>query len=633
MAVATLVAGVFNAVPAWATSPPVLILAFVTLPAALIAWTLGSHLRDNVEATSRASDPAVARFRRVLESRRSCFLVHDGTSVVEASRGAVELLGVHRSRIIDAPVASFFDPPRVLWSGHGEEGPPVLQADLVSPDGSRRPVDVSVCRVESAEDPEWIVVLSDLSRRRIVEDALEHNLMFHTTLINTIPNPLFFKNTDGVYVDCNEAFSEFFGKPKEHIVGRTVFDLLPHSQAEELAALDARLIAEDESVTYESTVSDGYGRTAQVLVNLAPFHSRTGDPIGLVGIQADITDRKRMEVELNAAKEEAEEANRTKSRFLAHMTHEFRTPMNAILGYTRLLEDTAAGAEDREKLELVARHGEHLLDLVNDLLDLSRLESGRVRPTYQTFGLGEMVNEVAEAFALDAASKGLRLESTTEIPRSEMVVGDRDRIRQILYNLLSNAVKFCNTGGVTIGVRRPGAEEEVEFAVSDTGPGIPDDRRESIFSPFERAEHGVSNAPGTGLGLAICRELAALLGGTVTLTATSEAGSTFVLRLPLPRTDQHAGIPDIERRSKTLVQAQPQNPDRLPPRETLERLSQFAAKGDIAAISDAVRAEMPGDFERFYRLIGRHAARFEIQRLREILDTARKTERKDGTAQ
>lgn len=625
------VAAGVDAVPAWALSPPALIVVFVTIPAAVVAWILSSHVRNTVELTSQASDPAVARYRRVLESPRSCLIVHDGSSIVEASRGAIELLGVPRSRIIDAPVDAFFDPASVLWSGQEEERSPVLQAELISPDGARRPVDVSVCRVERGADPEWIVVLNDLSRRRVVEDALEHNLLFHTTLVNTIPNPLFFKNSDGAYVDCNAAFSEFFGKPKERIVGRTVFDLLPRPQAEELAALDARLMANDESITYEATVSDGAGKAAQVLVNLAPFHSRTGVPIGLVGIQADITERKRMEEELHAAKEEAEEANRTKTRFLAHMTHEFRTPMNAILGYARLLQESVSSVEDRERLELVARHGEHLLDLVNDLLDLSRLESGRVRPTYQTFALGEMVDEVAEAFALDAASKGLRLESTTDLPRSEMVIGDRDRIRQILYNLLSNAVKFCADGGVTIEVRRPEADVAVEFAISDTGPGVPEDRRESIFSPFERAEHRVSNAPGTGLGLAICRELATLLGGTVELTATSEAGSTFVVTIPLPRTDQHAGIPDTRRRSKTFVQEHAAIPSRLPPREAVERLSRFAAKGDIAAITEVVQSEMTGDFQEFYRLLGTHAARFEIQRIREILDTAKGMGQNDGT--
>ena len=610
--------------PEWLLSPPVLMIYFGAVPALGVSVLFGVHRR--LAAGSSSPVTALNRYQRLLESPRSCLIVHDGVSIVEVSRGTVELLGAPRSEIIDSPIESIIDPPSILWTAAEPSATGVLEAELIAPDGRHVPVAVSISRVHDADDTEWILVLNDLTRRKIVEDALEHNLMFHSTLLDTIPNPLFFKNAEGLYVDCNTAFSEFFGKAKEDIVGRSVYDLMPQPQAGELAATDARVMADDAGIHYEASVIDRTGETRQVLVNLAPFHSPAGETIGLVGIQTDITARKRMEEELHAAKEAAEEANRTKSRFLAHMTHEFRTPMNAILGYARLLSDTCAVDESRSKIELIVQHGEHLLDLVNDLLDLSRLEAGRAQPRYQAFSLSELVDEVTEAFAVEASSKGLRLSASMEVANGETVIGDRARVRQILYNLASNAVKFCDEGGVTISVERPVPDEIVRFEVRDTGPGIPRERRDSIFSPFERAEHRVSNAPGTGLGLAICRELATLMGGTVVLLETSEEGSTFVADIPLPPS-VHRGTTSLEvseqaRRTRTVVQGAGSSAAIVPSREALDELRSFARKGDIASITERARAGVSGEFAEFYRSVAQHAERFEIQKLRELLENA-----------
>ncbi|MBT4609931.1 MAG: response regulator [Gemmatimonadetes bacterium] len=252
----------------------------------------------------------------------------------------------------------------------------------------------------------------------------------------------------------------------------------------------------------------------------------------------DVTERKRAESELHLAKEAAEAASRAKSDFLAHMSHELRTPMNAILGYTQILSSADDLPAPRRKLvETVGQAGEHLLSLINDVLDISKIEAGHAELNSTDFYLRRVIEGLSSMFELRCRQKSLAWKVERDFP-DEPVHGDEGKLRQVLINLLGNAVKFTESGAVTLNVR---LREDgcYEFSVIDTGAGIDPEKHEEIFTPFQQDREGVRQG-GTGLGLAIARRHVLLMDGDLTLNSTPGDGSRFSFSIPLA-TGHHPG--------------------------------------------------------------------------------------------
>jgi signal transduction histidine kinase/CheY-like chemotaxis protein len=246
--------------------------------------------------------------------------------------------------------------------------------------------------------------------------------------------------------------------------------------------------------------------------------------------------------ELSLAREAAETASAAKSAFLANMSHEIRTPMNAILGFTQLLAaDTNVSPAQAEKLTVIQRSGEHLLSVIDDVLEMSKIESGRLGVLLHPFALREVLTDVERMFRLAADSKGLTLVMETAEDVPAYVLGDQAKVRQVLINLVGNALKFTARGAVRVQVgARPLDEQRVSlrFAVSDTGPGIADDAKSALFQPFVQLGQPAQRLGGTGLGLAICKRLVELLGGTIQLESRLGQGSVFVFELPMERASE-----------------------------------------------------------------------------------------------
>jgi PAS domain S-box-containing protein len=255
-------------------------------------------------------------------------------------------------------------------------------------------------------------------------------------------------------------------------------------------------------------------------------------PVRFTGTVMEITERKRAEEALLSAKEDAEAANRAKSEFLANMSHELRTPMTVIMGAVQHLLLSSPGPGQREFLEMADRSSHCLLAIIDDLLDISRIEAKKLRISEHPFDLRHCIRDAAEIFIGPAGEKGLRLDWEVDPRTPVQVLGDAQRVEQVLVNLIGNAVKFTERGEVKVRVEA--SKEDLAFSVSDTGIGIPADKMDQLFEPFTQVDTSRTRRfGGTGLGLAICRELVAMMGGVIRVASKEGKGSTFSFTLPL----------------------------------------------------------------------------------------------------
>lgn len=328
---------------------------------------------------------------------------------------------------------------------------------------------------------------------------------------------------DGVrIVYANRAYASLFGAGEQDLVGSEM--LLPQLASRPLVLLEGGARSFDECLaTYEGERWISWVETAVPGPDGRTLIQRVG---------RDISARIASEDALVEARARAEAANEAKSRFLATVSHEFRTPLNGILGMADLLTDTGPDAEQATYVAALRTSGEALLALVDDILDFAKVEAGKLELVAEPFDMAQLVETVAELMAPRAQAKGIELAAHIAPNLPARLVGDRDRLRQILLNLVGNAVKFTEAGGVGLSLARAG--EHLEITIADTGPGIPADRLETIFGEFEQLDHGsLAGQTGTGLGLAIVRRLARLMGGEVRAESRLGDGATFRVTLPL----------------------------------------------------------------------------------------------------
>ncbi|RIA55587.1 PAS domain-containing hybrid sensor histidine kinase/response regulator [Dichotomicrobium thermohalophilum] len=270
----------------------------------------------------------------------------------------------------------------------------------------------------------------------------------------------------------------------------------------------------------------------------------------MIGIRSDITAFKQHEAELKKAHAEAEAANRAKSEFVATISHELRTPINGIMGFAQLMLMDELTEKQRERAEIVKSSSEHLLELVNDLLDLSRITSGSLKLETQPFVVAQLVDETIRLLKPMASEKGLELLATVDLPPRAQITADPGRIKQILINLIANAIKFTAEGQVALRVSQ--TAEGIAFAVADTGPGLRAEEKAAVFDRFARSGKGSSSPEGAGLGLAITKGLVELMDGEITVQSEVGVGSVFRVYLPLPVTvpEQEAYAPSASEKKK-----------------------------------------------------------------------------------
>ncbi|MBX9748259.1 MAG: response regulator [Roseococcus sp.] len=353
-------------------------------------------------------------------------------------------------------------------------------------------------------------------------------------------------------VFINPAFTQLTGYPPEEVLGRNCRFLQGRGTEKESIRALRLAIAAGKPITLEFTNHRRDGRRFVNELRMAPVLDEAGQLVAYIGIQHDVTARKRAEREALKARRAAERANKEKSDFLAFMSHEVRTPLHGVMGTLALLLDTALDAEQRAYAETAQRCGATLLHTVNELLDLSRIEAGKLGIHADPFSLADIVKDVLDLLAPAAAEKGIELSASLDHLLPGQLIGDPSRIRQVLINLSDNAVKFTHRGSVELRIAAL-PDGHVGFAVTDTGIGIPPKLRQSLFTRFAQADPDGEQI-GSGLGLAICKRLVALMGGQIAVDSTPGRGSTFFFDLPLAHVPESGTPPPRIAPQPVLVQ-------------------------------------------------------------------------------
>ena len=486
----------------------------------------------------------------------------------------------------------------------------------------------------------WRIVAARRERARLEElvasrtRQLRQSEELFRSIFEHATTGIFQSSVAGNNLRANPAMARICGYADPEQMQRELTDVASqfYVQPDRRRQINAAVASGGEAVDWESEIRRCDGSTVWISESVrAVIDPATGVTV-YQGSVVDITARREMQAAQEQARAAAEAANAAKSAFVTHMTHELRTPLTGILSNARVaLRDETLNASNRTRYALIADSGEHLLTLIDEVLDFSRLEAGRLERRSFPFSLGELLRTVTEAFRCRAGEKRLEFRCTTGGTLPPTVCGDALRLRQVLDNLLGNAFKFTAHGEVTLHVSRRGAAE-IRFEVSDTGIGIPADQLAVIFEPFRQALHPQApDRSGVGLGLHISTRLVQWMGGDLRVDSTPGAGCRFFFDLPLPVAAD--GEPS---RNGTVDLPPPPPAGPLPspipawfawPTTTeIDSLLRLSLEGDIVRLRTRLQELAAADpaLVGFTREVDSLAAGFRMEAIGDFLEQARK---------
>src|SRR4051794_4191510 len=445
---------------------------------------------------------------------------------------------IARAKVLSAELGTTITPgfeALVFKASRGIED--IYELTYIRKDGSRFPAIVSVTALRDAQGGiiGYLLIGTDNTARQQVEaermllDQRVRDQQFYTrSLIESNIDALITTDPRGIITDVNKQMEALTGCTRDELIGAPFRDYFTDP---ERAEAGIKLVLGERKITdYELTARARDGTETVVSYNATTFHDRDRKLQGVFAAARDVTERKRYEQSL-------QQANRAKSVFLANMSHEIRTPMNAILGFSQLmLRDQDLTQRQCQYLGTINRSGEHLLALINDILEMSKIEAGRTTLNLSTFDLPVLLNDLEMMFRVRTNEKkvSFSVEMIGAVP--QYIVTDINKLRQVFINVLGNAIKFTEQGGIGVRVRadRRGANgPQLRVEIEDTGPGISPDEQVKLFRQFEQTKTGQQAGTGTGLGLAISREFVRLMGGAITVNSQVGKGSVFVIPLPL----------------------------------------------------------------------------------------------------
>ena len=400
------------------------------------------------------------------------------------------------------------------------------------------------------------------AERLRAEAELDQSRQQLQAIIDNTTALIYLKDINGRFIFVNRQFENLFHISKTDVSGKSDYDVFPKEMADTIIVNDQKVMETNSPLEVEENVPHDDGIHTYIATKF-PLFDTFGILYGVCGVSTDISDRKKAEDllknyskkleqtvesrtnELKIAKEQAEAANRAKSAFIANMSHELRTPLNAVIGFTRLVsKDKSLSIRQGEHLNLIRQSGEHLLALLNQILDLSKIETGKLMLDEMAFDAHRLLQELEGMFYPQAEQKGLHLifEQPLDVPCN--IIADEMKLRQVLINLIGNAVKFTEEGNVSVYMEKSSDDTgcssspaTLQFTIKDTGPGIPADETELLFKAFTQTETGKKVHQGTGLGLSISQKFVQLMGGKITCSSEPGNGSIFSFTIHVHETD------------------------------------------------------------------------------------------------
>ncbi|MES2455879.1 MAG: ATP-binding protein [Bacteroidota bacterium] len=391
---------------------------------------------------------------------------------------------------------------------------------------------------------------TQISKRKRFEIKLKASEEKYRNILANMNLGLLEVDNDDVIKFANQSFCDMSGYGLQEIMGRNATELFPQEESKAILSDKNNLRKSGVSDAYEVKVTNKKGDLKWWLISGAPRYDDSGKLMGSIGIHLDITDRKTLELELDKARLIAEQSVRMKEAFLANMSHEIRTPMNAIIGMGRQLGKTELQPEQKFFLHTINTAADHLLVVINDILDISKISAGKLELEQIGFQPKELLQHVGRVMQLRTEEKGLELQINLDVQIADVLIGDSHRINQILLNLISNAVKFTEKGGVAISAKLKETTVEgqlIEFNIKDTGIGMSEDFLTHIFDKFSQEELNTArNYGGTGLGMAITKELVELMRGQISISSKRGIGTEVSVMLPF-KTGSPKDLPGIKK--------------------------------------------------------------------------------------
>lgn len=414
----------------------------------------------------------------------------------------------------------------------------VIEKRYVRKNGDLIQTSRTACAVcdEHGKPLHFLHMVEDITDRKRAEDALRQSkhdleaaLEANQLIMDNSQDVICTMDAEGNFVTVNPACEGLWGYTPANLIGRSYTEFVHPDDVAKTKAAWAKAQTGERIADFVNR----YVRNDAAVVDVLWSVSWSESEKLMFCVAHDVTERARIEKELREAKEDADRANHAKSEFLSRMSHELRTPLNAILGFGQLLERQNPTDSQRTRVRYIISAGRHLLNLINEVLDISRIEAGNLQLSLEPVSVGETLHEALDLMRPLAADRNIELAVTTSLDSSCYVQADRQRLKQVLLNLFTNAVKYTPMGGkVTVSDSFVG-KNGLRLVVSDTGPGIPVEKLSRLFTPFDRLGAEQTGVEGTGLGLALCQRLVHAMGGTVGANSTAGTGSTFWVELPL----------------------------------------------------------------------------------------------------
>ncbi|MCX6278942.1 MAG: PAS domain S-box protein [Bacteroidetes bacterium] len=487
----------------------------------------------------KALSESQQRYRLLIETAIEGIGVAQGPDLKFVNPMLCVLTGYSERELMSIPFLEFIHPDdrnMVLMNQKkrlsGEAVDQKYHLRIIRKDNSIFWVEMSGVKIEWEGLPATMNFVSDITERKQAEEALRETNSYLENLINYANAPIIVWDPQFRITRFNHAFEHLTGLTEKEVLGQSLEILFPPALAKNSMQLISNTLTGERWETVEIQIQHNDNSVRTVLWNSATLFTTDGKtPVATIAQGQDITDRKKTEALLLQAKQEAEMANKAKSIFLANMSHEIRTPLNSIIGFSQLMNrDKALSDTQKDYNTSIIRSGEHLLMLINDILELSKVEAGRIVLNPVNVDLPVLFNDLQLIFKEKAQSKHLRFvfETAADLPRYVLV--DESKLRQIFINLIGNALKFTNEGGITVRVRFDKVTEATSrlfVEIQDSGPGIPEHEITSLFKHFVQTTAGIKKGSGAGLGLALSLELAQLMGGNISVSSEVGKGSLF----------------------------------------------------------------------------------------------------------